>query len=300
MMRVQVGTVDNVLTQAKNQLLVLHYFANRTMNEAYNISAYGTSYAGVRLSDSPVNWFDQLPRSAWSEYTSSVVFFPGLGSLSTAAVAIAADVKGSSILDMLFQPVVTSGNVFIRAYAGYKGSDLYRVYPPENLDVQLFPFRTMSCSEGTLTSFRPRCRPWFARAVESTQSVHFGTPNQLDFSSASVAVTVSKAIFNVTNSSAVLGAVGADANLTGVTSLIRVTPILEHGYCFLLSSTASVLAHPRYVHASGVADPAVWNAPYEPEAWSQSLVSFFNTSLQNPGRIYSGSFKKEGATWQMR
>ncbi|MEI5905964.1 methyl-accepting chemotaxis protein [Bacillus spongiae] len=91
--------------------------------------------------------------------------------------------------------------------------------------------------------FDPTERPWYAAALDSPEKAVWTEPYQ-DASTGEYVVTVVKPVVDPI-SSEVLGVVGLDLNLAGLTEMINSLKIGYEGYAFLLDKEGIALVHPE-------------------------------------------------------
>ncbi|MDR7071255.1 methyl-accepting chemotaxis protein [Fictibacillus barbaricus] len=91
--------------------------------------------------------------------------------------------------------------------------------------------------------FDPTGRPWYQTAIQSPEKVMWTDPYK-DASSGEYVVTVAKPVLDPENSE-VLGVVGMDLSLAGLSSMINQTKVGYNGYPILLDAKGMALVHPN-------------------------------------------------------
>lgn len=93
------------------------------------------------------------------------------------------------------------------------------------------------------TDFDPTGRPWYTAALKSPDKALWTEP-YLDASSGEYVVTVVKPVIDLV-SKEVLGVVGLDLSLSGLSEMINKTAVGYKGYSLLLDSNGMALVHPK-------------------------------------------------------
>jgi methyl-accepting chemotaxis protein len=91
--------------------------------------------------------------------------------------------------------------------------------------------------------FDPTGRPWYQTAVQSPDRIMWTEPYE-DASSGEYVVTVAKPILDPI-SNEILGVVGMDLSLAGLSSMINQTKVGYNGYPVLLDKNGMALVHPK-------------------------------------------------------
>ena len=96
---------------------------------------------------------------------------------------------------------------------------------------------------GDLTSFDPRNRPWYKKAIQNPENVILTPPYISHLND--VVISLAKAIMS-RNNAEVIGAVGLDISLANLNSFMSSIKIGKTGYCILVDDSGAILVEPKH------------------------------------------------------